>query len=441
MLSIIILSLACVTDPTLPGEVVARVSGERAKQTVEKLTGFGTRHTLSETGSPERGIGAAREWIRAQMSECRGVEAGLESFKVPPMARLPQGAEVVNVVGVLKGSMPEAADRRYYVVGHYDSINGDRMDAEGLAPGANDDASGVAVVLECARALAGVKLDATVVFLCTAAEEQGLVGAKAHAESAAGRGEHIMGVLNNDIVGDPSVEIRTPEGTVLTPGNTTVRVFSEGVGRNAGVDELSRVRLLGAESDSASRELARFVAYVSVRERTRIRPMLVYRADRFLRGGDHSAFNDAGYAAVRFSVPAEDYSRQHANVVYREGETYGDVPAFVSGEYVADVARLNAATLVHLANSPRPPANARMITAHLERGTTLRWEAPPEPDTAGYEVVWRLTTDADWTGSADAGNVLEWSSPASKDNYFFGVRAYDREGYRSPVAFAGAAEK
>lgn len=426
--------------PALPGEVMARVDAQRAKASVETLAGFGTRHTMSETASETRGIGAARRWLRGELEACAGLDVSFESFVAPRMARLPDGAEIVNVVGVLRGSMPEASERRYYVVGHYDTINADRMDPVRDAPGANDDASGTAVVLECARALAGMKLDATIVFLCTAAEEQGLLGAKYHADAARGRRELILGVLSNDIVGDPSVGYVTMPGHEALASASFVRVFSEGVPRNPSAEELSRLRQLGAESDSPSRQLARFVAYVGRREGT-LSPRLVFRQDRFLRGGDHSAFNDAGFAGVRFTVPAEDYSRQHADVSEREGKPYGDVASFVSGEYVAGVARLNVATLVHLANAPRPPGNPRMITAKLETGTTLRWEKSPEPDTAGYEIVWRETTSPDWQGVLDVGDVTERALDVSKDNYFFGVRAYDREGYRSPVAFAWAAER
>lgn len=429
--------------PGLPRTVMTDVSPERAAAHVAKLASFGTRHTLSETESETRGIGAARRWLKRELEGyAGGLRVEFESFQAPKMQRLPQGGEIVNVVAVLPGSMPEAAGRAYYVVGHYDTINADRMDPKGDAPGANDDASGTAVVLECARVLAGRTLDSTVVFLCTAAEEQGLVGAKMHADRlAASKRYDVVAVLSNDIVGDPSVAFHAVAGDAPADPAAFVRVFSEGVPRNPGAAELAEIRRLGSESDSASRQLARFVAYVAHRERMAFWPMLVFRQDRFLRGGDHSAFNDAGFPGVRFTVPAEDYSRQHQNVTEKDGKPYGDVASFVSGEYVANVARLNVATLVHLANAPRPPGRVRMITAQLEQGTTLRWEETPEPDTAGYEVVWRLTTSHDWEGSIDVGDRTEWTSPASKDNYFFGVRAYDREGYRSPVSFAGAGEK
>ncbi|MDI1289109.1 MAG: M20/M25/M40 family metallo-hydrolase [bacterium] len=351
---------------------------------------------------------------------------------------MPDGATIVNVVAVLQGTGDPAKTRRYYVVGHYDTINGDRMDPKADAPGANDDASGTAVVLECARVLAAHPLEATVVFLCTAAEEQGLVGAKLHAEAAAKRGDLIAGVLNNDIVGDPSVQYFDMEKGWVDARHH-VRLFSEGLPRNASAQELAEIRQLGKESDSPSRQLARFVFDVARLESLPVQPVPIFRFDRFLRGGDHTAFNEAGFAAVRFTVPAEDYSRQHQDVTERDGKPYGDVASFVDAGYVADVARLNTAVLFHLANAPAAPSRVRMVTKQLETGTTLRWAANTEPDVGGYEVVWRRTTTPGWEGSFDAKSATEWVSEASKDNYFFGVRAYDVSGLRGPVTFAGSA--
>lgn len=429
----------------MPQAVMTAVSPQRAKQTVESLAGFGTRHTLSATDDPARGIGAAREWLRQQfVAAGPRLQVSLEEFDAPKSPRLPEGGKLVNVVAVLPGTDPVATKRRYYVVGHYDSMNGDRMDPTGDAPGANDDASGCAVVLECARALAKQPLEATVVFLCTAAEEQGLVGASLHAQAAKARGEQIVGVLNCDIVGDPSPALVVPanaEGTdfVQQSARTIVRVFSEGLPRSLPAEELARLRQFSAESDSASRQLARFIFTVAAREETEVRPWIIFRPDRFLRGGDHSAFNDAGFPAARFTAPAEDYSRQHQNVTERDGKPYGDVAEFVDGEYIAGVARLNAVVLTHLAMGPSAPARARLLTAQLTPSTQLRWDTAPEADVAGYEVVWRTTTAWQWEGARDVGKVTQLELPMSKDNFFFGVRAYDIDGYRSLVSFAGAA--
>lgn len=439
------------TEPKPEGsaaKVVASVSADRCREAVDTLCSFGTRHTLSATDDPARGIGAARNWLKAQFEEIAATTDGrmtvsLESFDVPKspsIPRLPNGATVVNVVAVLQGTSEAAKARRYYVVGHYDTINAERLDATGDAPGANDDASGTAVVLECARVLAAHPLEATVVFLCTAAEEQGLVGAKLHAEAAAKRGDLVAGVLSNDIVGDPGVKYYDMEKGWQSSRNH-VRLFSEGLPRGSSAQELAEIRQLGKEGDSPSRQLARYILDIAQREALPVQPVPILRFDRFLRGGDHTAFNESGFSAVRFSVPAEDYSRQHQNVTQRDGKPYGDVPEFVDAGYVADVAKLNAAVLYHLANAPAAPAAVRMVTKQLETGTTLRWKANQEADVAGYEVMWRRTTSLKWEGSFDAGTTTEWTSEASKDNYFFGVRAYDKAGFRSPVTFAGAASE
>lgn len=413
-------------------EMMAIITPDAVRHCVETLVSFGTRHTLSDATSPTRGIGAARRWINAELAaiEPRNrLEVFDESFEAPLGPRVDKPTELVNVIAVLPGTMPEATNRRYYVVGHYDSRAGDQMDREIDAPGANDDASGVAVVIECARALASEKLDATIVFLATPGEEQGLLGAHYRASQAKADGEDIRGVLSNDIVGDPLGE----------PG--LIRVFSEGLPRNASAEELSRMRSLSSESDGSSRQIARYIEDVAQIESCAVRPMMVFRPDRFLRGGDHSAFNERGFAGVRFTVVHEEYDRQHQDVATRDGKSFGDTPDFVDADYLAGVARLNAAALMHLANAPSTPADIRIITAQLERATTLRWSACPEPDVAGYEVVWRDTTEPRWTNATDVGNVKEITLPLNKDNVFIGVRAYDKDGYRSPVGFAGAARE
>lgn len=407
---------------------------------VRRLADFGTRHTLSDTTSATRGIGAARNWVADQFRSCGPrLQVFLEEFDAPVGPRIKEPAKVANVVAILPGTDPAAADRRIYVVGHLDSMNADVMDPRGDAPGANDDASGCAVVLECARALAKQNLRSTIVFLCTIGEEQGLVGAKYHADSARTRNDNIVAVLNNDIVGDPSAP--PADGFVAQPG--VVRVFSEGLPRNASSEQLARLRALSAESDSPSRELARYVAEIAALEQTAVQPRLVFRLDRFLRGGDHSMFNQAGYPAVRFTASNETYSRQHQNVSGPpqmgggHARKTGDVVRFVDPQYLANVAILNAKALIHLANSPQVPKRARIITAKLENSTTLKWDASPDAD--GYEVVWRDTTSPTWTFARDVGNVTEVTLPISKDDYFLGLRAYRSNGYRSVVVFADQA--
>lgn len=439
------LALAASTLAAPPAaETLAVIEAARCKADVDKLASFGTRHALNDTKSETRGSAAAQNWIKSEFEAISKANGGklavhFEEFDAPPSTRLPKGAHLVNVVAVLPGSDPQAAKRAYYVLGHYDSRNGGMMDAEHDAPGANDDASGVTVAIECARALAAHPPKATVVFVATAAEEAGLIGAKHHAETiAAQKPYEVMGVLNNDIVGDPSPAFE-PGGAKLPAGRDLVRVFSEGVPNNPSATLLAKIRTEGAESDSTSRELSRFVLEVARWESLAITPVQVFRQDRFLRGGDHSAFNDAGFPAVRFSVPAEDYTRQHVDVTTKDGKAYGDVPSFVDGDYLANVARINAATLWHLANGPATPRNVRTLTKELTTDATLRWDA--QSDASGYEVVWRLTTEAEWTHAKDLGTATEARLPMSKDNFFFGVRAYDKQGLKSPVAFAWASRE
>lgn len=425
----------------LVARVLSKIDPQRMHADVTTLAGFGTRHTFSDPDSTTRGIGAARRWIKSEMEAASRAGGGrlrvtFEEFDQPPTARVPTPVKIVNVVGVLPGTMPEATTRRYYVVGHYDSRNASGRDGAGDAPGANDDASGTAVVIELARVLADARLDATIVFLATGGEEQGLLGAAYHAAQAAARKEDIRGVLNNDIVGDPTGPVG-PDGKRLVDRGR-VRVFSEGVPRNPNAQTLAEIRNLAAENDSPSRQLARYVHEIGERHQTDVQPMLVFRPDRFLRGGDHLAFNEQGFPAVRFTTVYENFDRQHQNVSQRDGKPYGDVPEFVDGEYLANVARLNAAVLINMANAPSAPPNARLLSRELTNDTTIRWDPSPDLDVAGYEVVWRETTDALWRHSKDVGKVTEVILPFSKDNVFIGVRAYDRDGYKSPVAFPSA---
>ena len=425
--------------PTTPQSIASSVSAERLKHDVETLADFGTRHVLSDTTSPTRGIGAARNWIKGEFEKSAALSEGrmivsFEEFDVPEGRRIPKGgAHLVNVVAVLRGSDEKAAARRVYIVGHYDSRNGGEMDATGDAPGANDDASGTAAVLEAARVLAKEKLPCTIVFLATAGEEQGLLGAKFHADQAAARGEAIVAVLNNDIVGDPAVE---------TGGRVTdVRIFSEGVARNPSAEKLAAIRAVSAESDSPSRQLARFVAETGVFYKLGLTARMVFRPDRFMRGGDHSAFNEAGFPAVRFTASSEVYERQHANVTEKDGKPYGDVASFVDAEYLAGVTKLNVAAMVRIALAPPTPVDVRIVTEKLGNETTLRWNGEHDPMTKSYELVWRETTDATWTYAKNVGLVSEITVPTSKDDHFFGVRAVAAGGYQSVVGFAWEGKK
>jgi hypothetical protein len=415
-------------DPQIAA-ALARVSAQRIQANIEKLVSFQTRLTLSAQDADSvkagHGIGAAREWIKAEFESysraCGGcLEVKTDSFTEAPAERIPKPTVITNVYAVQKGTGPESAKRIVLVTGHYDSRNSDTLDVSGIAPGANDDASGTAVSLECARVLSQMKFPATIIFLTVAGEEQGLNGSRHFARMARDQNWKIEAVLNNDIVGGDRSPQQNPE---------VVRVFSEGVPLAATETELRQVRNLGGESDSASRLLARYIAEVSRTYQTAAQPLLVFRLDRYLRGGDHYSFNQQGYAAVRFTEYREDYNHQHQNVRTENGIEYGDLPRFVNFDYVADVARLNAATLASLASAPAPPARVRLQTKELENDSTLTWEA--SAGSASYEILWRDTTSPEWEHAQPAGNVTRATLPLSKDNVIFAVRAVDSMGHRS----------
>ena len=417
-------------DPRI-ATALTQVSPTRIQATIEKLVSFQTRSTLSAQDSSSiasgKGIGAAREWIKSEFEvysrKCGGcLEVKTDTFTEAPGERIPQPTDITNVYAVLKGTDPEDSKRIFLVTGHYDSRNSDTLDVSGAAPGANDDGSGTAVSLECARVLSKLKFPATIIFLTVAGEEQGLNGSRHFAQMAKAAGWNIEAVLNNDIVGgDRSAQQDT----------SVVRVFSEGVPVAATESDLRLIRNLGGESDSASRQLARYVAEVGRTYDTGIKPMLIFRLDRYLRGGDHLSFNQQGYTAVRFTEFLEDYHHQHQNVRTENGVQYGDLPKFVNYDYVANVARLNAATLASLASAPAPPAKVHLLIKQLENDSMLTWEPPPGARTAQYEVLWRATTSAEWEHVQVAGSVTQITVPRSKDNVIFAVRAADKEGHRS----------
>jgi len=408
-----------------------QISAQRIQANIEKMVSFGTRSTLSAQDPASiaagRGIGAAREWIKAEFEryskDCGGcLEVTTDAFTQEPADRIPNATEITNVYAVLKGTDAANAKRIVLVTGHYDSRNSDTLDVNGAAPGANDDGSGTAVSLECARVLSKMRFPATIIFLAVAGEEQGLNGSRHFAKVAKDQGWDLEAVLNNDIVGgDKSAE----------QDHSVVRVFSEGIPAAASEQDIRRIRGLGGESDSGSRELARYVADVGRTYDAGVKPMLVFRLDRYLRGGDHSAFNQQGFSAVRFTEFREDFHHQHQNVRTENGIEYGDLPKFVDYEYVAQVARLNAATLASLAAGPAPPANVHLLTKDLENDSTLTWEAAPGGLATEYEVVWRATSSPAWEHAQNVGNVTRATLKLSKDNVIFAVRAVDRAGHRS----------
>jgi hypothetical protein len=410
------------------------VSPKRIQETIEKLVSFYTRQTLSSDtpASSGKGANAAAEWIKSEFEQyskaCGGcLEVKTDEFTQEPGPRVPKPTKLTNVYAVLKGTDAANAGRIVLVTGHYDSRNSETNDATGQAPGANDDGSGTAVSMECARVLSKHKFPATIIFLTVAGEEQGLDGSGHFAKMAKAEGWNIEAALNNDIVGGDK-----------TPGDTqqdthVVRVFSEGVPVNADEKQIKQIRSLAAENDSLSRELARYIAATSqayLAPKT-FHPLLVFRPDRFLRGGDQTSFNQQGYAAVRFTEWRENYNHQHQNVRTENGVEYGDLPKFVNFDYVANVARLNAATLASLAAAPAPPANVRILTKELQNDSTLAWDASPGGLAASYEVLWRDTTASEWEHAKNVGNVTKATLPMSKDNVIFAVRGVGAKGQRS----------
>ncbi len=423
-------ALSSSPDPKIAA-ALQQISAEHVRANIEKLVSFGTRLTLSAQDPASvasgRGIGAAREWIRSEFErysqECGGcLEVKTDAFTEGPADRIPQAIQITNVYAVLKGADPDGAKRIVLVTGHYDSRNSDPFDAKGDAPGANDDASGTAVSLECARILSKLRFSATIIFLTVAGEEQGLNGSAHFAKMAKEQGWQLGAVLNNDIVGGN----KDPE-----QDGKVVRVFSEGVPAAANEKQVNLIRNLGGESDSPSRELARYIAEVGRTYDAGIQPLLVFRLDRYLRGGDHYSFNQQGFPAVRYTEFRENYTRQHQNVRTENGIEYGDLPKFVDYDYVSKVARLNAATLAALASAPAPPANVKIVTKELVNDSTLKWSATP--GATGYEVVWRATSAPDWEHAQAVGHTTQTTLKVSKDNVIFGVRAVDNEGHRSLV--------
>jgi len=427
--------------------ILAAVSQERIEARIRKLASFHTRHTLSQTESHTRGIGAARRWIHAELQQCARAAGGrlqveFDAYIEPPGRRIPRAVEIVNVVATLPGIQPEAKERIYVVSGHYDSRASDVMDAESLAPGANDDASGVAAVMELACVMAAHRFDATLVFMAVAGEEQGLFGAAHWAETASKKGLDIAGMITNDIIGSPTAA----DGR---RNERSVRLFANGLpallaaAQHGASDfaqrartELEAIARSGGEADTPTHQLGRHLKETAERYLPGFVVRLVPRPDRFLRGGDHLPFLERGYAAVRFTEPEEDYRHQHQDVRVEGGVQFGDLPEFVDFAYVAQVARANAAGLASLALAPAPPRDAGIEVVQLENDTTLRWAANAETDLAGYRIVWREPAMPTWRFSRDVGNVTRFTLEGiSKDDFVFGVMALDRDGNASPASF------
>ncbi|NYF92186.1 M20/M25/M40 family metallo-hydrolase [Tunturiibacter empetritectus] len=451
-------------DPVIAA-ALAQVSPDHIKATITKLVSFNNRSTLSSLDTdlaPNTGVNAAADWIESEFksisaacSNCLQVKR--DTFTEPagtaPNARITKPTKISNVYAILHGTDPAQAARMVLVTGHYDSRNSKNENTHDPAPGANDDASGVAVSLESARVLSKLKLPSTIVFVAVAGEEQGLNGSAHLAKLARAENWQLEAVLNNDIVGGDT----TPGNS--TPPNiqdkTTVRVFSEGIPANATPEQLRAIETLGAEGDSPSRELARTIVDVGatyfhptsqhapnppgsrvhnnlMRMVPAFHPVLIFRRDRFLRGGDHTSFNQEGFAAVRFTEWTENFDHQHQDVRTENNTQFGDLLRYVDFSYVANVARLNAATLATLASAPGQPQNVRILTTALDNNTELTWQPPVgAPANTTYEVVFRETDQPVWTDSESAGSALSLKLAISKDNVVFAVRSVDPAGHRS----------
>ncbi|MEY4938924.1 MAG: hypothetical protein RIQ93_659 [Verrucomicrobiota bacterium] len=428
-----------VRDPAID-RMISEISPANIEAGVRKLVSFKTRHTLSTTTRPDQGIGAARNWIKSEFDRYARESGGrllveFDAFRQAPRPpQVAQGAEIVNVVATLPGTHPAARKRVFVVSGHYDSRSLAAGEVDSFAPGANDDASGTAAVMELARVMSHYEFECTLIFMTVAAEEQGLLGAAHWAKAAKAKGVNVAGMFTNDIIGNTLKEDGSRE-------RSHVRVFAEGVpvpvapSRELAAETLAQLAT-GGENDFPTRQLARLIQSTGARYVPHLPVKIIYRRDRFGRGGDHSAFLDAGFPAVRFTEAYEVYARQHQDVRFENGVQFGDSPEFVDFAYVADVARVNAAALAELANAPAPP-HAVELEVSKENDTTIRWAANAEPDLAGYRIVWRETTAFPWQHETVVPKaVTRHKIPGfSKDNVIFGVQALDAAGHASPATY------
>ena len=408
--------------------ILAMIDRRRIEATVRKLVSFGTRHTLSSQDDPDRGIGAARDWIFETLQGYAAASGGnmtveKQAFVQPVSSRVPTPTVITNVLATLRGS--EEPNRVYLISGHYDSRVSDVMNFTSDAPGADDDASGVAISMELARVMATHRPKATLVFAAVAGEEQGLYGSDHMAKNFKAQGADVQGMFTNDIVGSSTADDGTRDVR-------SIRLFAEGVPTAETPAEAATRVLVGGENDSPARQLARFVTEVADHPVTGQHVRVIYRRDRYLRGGDHISFLQQRYPAARFTEPNENFAHQHQDVRVEDGKQYGDLPEFCDFAFIARNAKVNAATLWSAANAPGTPKNATINTSQLDNNTALSWDATP--GAAGYQVLWRPTIEDDWTHIIDVTGTST-SVNLSKDNVFFGVRSVDDHGRRSPAAF------
>ncbi|HSM36832.1 MAG TPA: M28 family metallopeptidase [Longimicrobiales bacterium] len=416
-------------------DIADAVSAERIERDIRTLAGFGTRHTLSDTVSDTRGIGAARRWIKAEFDRiseaCGGcLEVYFQGYlqEGDAQSRIPADTRIVNVVAIQHGAAHP--DRYVIMSGDIDSRVSDALDGTSDSPGANDNASGMAGTLEAARVLTRYRFDKSVVYVGLSGEEQGLYGGRHMAQVAADSGWVIEAVLNNDMIGN----IEGVDGVV---DNTTFRVFSEPVPPSTTEREHASHRFFGGEVDGPSRQLARYVdritdAYLGDRN---LDAVMIYRLDRFGRGGHHRPFNDAGFPAVRIMEAHENYTRQHQDLRVEDGVAYGDVVEGVNFDFAAKLTAVNASVLAALAWAPPPPAGVE-IRGAVRPSAHLSWQPVDDPDLAGYKVYWRATTEPQWSSWRWVGDAAEHTMEGMViDNYLFGVAAVGSDGNESIVAF------
>jgi hypothetical protein len=415
-------------------EMLPEVSSRNIEATITKLVSFGTRHTLSSQTDPNRGIGAATDWVYQQLQATAAGSGGRmtvekQSFVQPAGPRIPVPTTITNVIATLHGSQAESAGRTYVVSGHLDSRVTDVLNGTSDAPGADDDGSGVAAVLELARVMSTRHFDATIVFAVFSGEEQGTFGSVNFASRLKAAGVNVAGMFSNDIIGSSL-------GQNGVRDRRDLRVFAEGPSPQETPAQASIRRTMGGENDSPPRELARFVREAAQAAIPKMNVWIIYRRDRFLRGTDDGPFLDQGYPGLRMTEPNEDYRHEHQDVRDENGVPFGDRQQFLDYDYIANVARVNLAALAGLANGPAAPSGVKVEASTLTVDTSLEWQPNTEPDLAGYEIVYRETNMPYWQHTIPVGNVTSFTVKGiTKDNYLFGVRAVDKEGNRSVVTF------
>ncbi|RFP63352.1 M20/M25/M40 family metallo-hydrolase [Hymenobacter lapidiphilus] len=411
-------------------QIVQQISEKNLRDDVDKLVSFGTRHTLSDTKSKKRGIGAARNWVESEFRKYSKASGGRlkveqDTFTVKPDGRrINAPVLMANVMATLPGTDP--TDTRIFIVsGHIDSRVSDVMNATADAPGANDDASGTVAVMELARVMSQQQFPATIIFVAVQGEEQGLYGSTHMAKRAKKEGWNLVAMLNNDIVGNSTGHDPTIKNT------TQLRVLSEGIPANETPEQARMRRTLSSENDSPSRLLARYAREATKQYVPGHEVVLVYRPDRFLRGGDHTPFNQQGFTAVRFTEVNEDFRHQHQDLRTENGEEYGDLAKFMDFAYLRQNTGVNLATLANLALAPAAPRNVGVLTAKLTNRTELQWEAPAAGEKpAGYYVLMRETSAPEWQQKFFVTD-LKADLPFNKDNFIFGVVSVDAEGHES----------